>query len=105
MGVQIPNGKRHFFLGGGTGRPIVKYMDITVICAKTAEPIKMPFGYGLRWAPQITCFRWGSTGAKGRGMATNFWLSMCYNFGCMIASDMLFDSRGGFSGSSYPVKT
>jgi len=23
----------------------------------------------------------------------------------MIASDMLFDSRGGFSGSSYPLKT
>ena len=28
-----------------------------------------------------------------------------YNFGCMIASDMLFDFRGGFSGSSYPMKT
>jgi len=28
-----------------------------------------------------------------------------YNFGCMIASDSLFDSRGGFSGSSYPMKT
>ena len=38
-------------------------------------------------------------------MATNFWLSMGYNFGCMIASDTLFDSRGEFSGSSYPMKT
>jgi len=28
-----------------------------------------------------------------------------YNFGCMIASDTFFDSRGGFLGSSYPVKT
>jgi len=28
-----------------------------------------------------------------------------YNFGCMIASDTLFDSGGGFSGSSYPMKT
>jgi len=28
-----------------------------------------------------------------------------YNFSCMIASDTLFDSRGGFSGSSYPMKT
>jgi len=28
-----------------------------------------------------------------------------YNFGCMIASDTQFDSRGGFSGSSYPIKT
>jgi len=30
-------------------------------------------------------------------MATIFWLSMGYNFGCMIASDMLFDSRDKFS--------
>jgi len=33
------------------------------------------------------------------------WLSMGYNFGCMLASDTLFDSRGGFSESSYPIKT
>jgi len=32
-------------------------------------------------------------------MATTFWLSIDYNFGCMIASDTLFDSGGGFSGS------
>ena len=38
-------------------------------------------------------------------MATTFWLSMGYNFSCMTASDTLFDSRGGFSGTSYPVKT
>jgi len=38
-------------------------------------------------------------------MATPFCLSMGYNFGCMIASDTLFESRGGFSGSSYLVKT
>ena len=36
---------------------------------------------------------------------TTFWPSMGYNFGCMITSDTLFDSRGGFSGSSYPMKT
>jgi len=30
---------------------------------------------------------------------------MGYNFGCTIASDTLFDSMGGFSGSSYPTKT
>ena len=28
-----------------------------------------------------------------------------YNFGCMIANNTLFDSRSGFSGSSYPMKT
>jgi len=37
-------------------------------------------------------------------VATTFWLSMGYNFSCMIASDTLFDSRVGFSGSSYPMK-
>jgi len=38
-------------------------------------------------------------------MATTLCLSMGYSFGCMIASNTLFDSRGGFSGSSYPMKT
>jgi len=38
-------------------------------------------------------------------MATTFWLSMGYNFSCMTASDTLFDSRGGFSATSYPMKT
>jgi len=38
-------------------------------------------------------------------MATTFWLSMGYNFSCMIASDTLFDSRGGFLGTRYPMKT
>jgi len=31
-------------------------------------------------------------------MATTFCLSVGYNFGCIIASDTLFDSKGGFSG-------
>jgi len=38
-------------------------------------------------------------------MATTFWLSMGYNLGCVIASGTMFDSSGGFSGSSYPMKT
>jgi len=44
-------------------------------------------------------------------MATNFGTQFAiigfvgYNFGCMIASDTLFDSRSGFSGSNYPMKT
>jgi len=33
-------------------------------------------------------------------MATTFWLLMGYNFGCVIASGTIFDSMGGFSGSS-----
>ena len=38
-------------------------------------------------------------------METTFWLLVGYNFSCMIASDTLFDSRDGFLGSSYPMKT
>jgi len=37
-------------------------------------------------------------------MATTFWRSMGYDFGYVTASNMLFDSRGGFLGSSYPIK-
>jgi len=44
-------------------------------------------------------------------MATNFGTKFAiagfvgYYFGCMIASDTRFDSRGAFSGSSYSLKT
>jgi len=37
---------------------------------------------------------------RGVATATTFWLSMGYNFGCMIASDTLFDSGSGFSGQA-----
>ena len=42
-------------------------------------------------------------------MATNFGTQFAivgfvgYNFGCMIASDMLFDSRGGFCRYPAPI--
>jgi len=38
---------------------------------------------------------------------THFAITGCvgYNFGCILASDTMFDSRGGFSGSSYPMTT
>jgi len=38
-------------------------------------------------------------------MTTTFWLPSGYNFGCVVASDTLFDFSGGFSGSNYPTKT
>jgi len=41
-------------------------------------------------------------------MATNFVMQFAitgFNFCCTIASDMQFDSKGGFSGSSYLMKT
>ena len=37
---------------------------------------------------------------KDVAMATTFWLSMGYNFICVIASGTVFDSRGGFSGQA-----
>jgi len=49
----------------------------------------------------------GSRGAEGRCHGNQFWDAICYNwllmgynFGCMIASDTLFDSVGGFSGQA-----
>jgi len=98
---------------GENGCPIVKYRDTTVICAKTAEPIGMPFGFWARMGSRNRVGR-GSMGAKGRCHGNQFWDAICYNwlwrlmdynFGCVIASDMQFDSRGGFSGSSYPMRT
>jgi len=37
--------------------------------------------------------------------ATTFWLSMGYNFGCVIASSTIFGFGCGFSGSSHPMNT
>ena len=51
-----------------------------------------------------SCVKSESTGAEGHCHGNHFWDTICcnwlfwlslgYNFGCMIASDMLFDSRG-----------
>ena len=38
-------------------------------------------------------------------MATTFWLPSGYTLGCVVASNSVFKSRGGFSWSSYPMKT
>jgi len=37
---------------GGKGRPIAKYRDTAVICAKTAELIVMPYGLWARTDPR-----------------------------------------------------
>ena len=47
----------------------------------------------------------GTLKLRDVAMATTFWLSMGYDISCMIASDTLFDSRGGFSEISCPIKT
>jgi len=47
-GPDPPWGRGKFL--GENGRPIVNYSDTlyTVVCAKTAEPIGMPFGLWCR---------------------------------------------------------
>jgi len=82
-----------------------------VICAKTAKPIEMSFGLWARMGPWNHVLDGGPVVLRDVAMATNFGSQFAitsfvgYNFGCMIASDTLFDSRDGFSGSSYPMKT
>jgi len=52
-------------------------------------------GCGLRCAQGIVLDA-GPQVLRDVAMATNFCLSMGYNFGCVIASDILFDSRWFF---------
>jgi len=67
-------------------------------------------GFGLGWAEGIV-LDGGPAVLRDVAIATNFGTQYAvtgfvgYNFGCMIASDTLFDSRGGFSELSYPMKT
>ena len=61
--------------------------------------------------PHESCVRWKSRGAEGRCHGNHFGWQFAitgfvgYDFGFVIASNTLFDSRGEFSGSSYPMKT
>jgi len=79
----------------GEQRPIVKYRDTSVvISAKMAEPIKMPFGLWARMGPRNHVLDGSPEVLKDIAMVTTFWLSMGYNFGCVIANGTIFDSRG-----------
>jgi len=90
----------------GDGRPIVQYKGHSaVICAKTVEPTEMPFQLWARMYFRNHVLDGDPVVLRDVAMATNFSISVGYNVGCTIASDTLFDSRGGFPGSSYPMKT
>jgi len=81
-----------------------------VVCAKMAELIEMPFGLWARMGLRNHVLDGGPAVLRDIAMATNFGTQFAitgfvgYNFGCMISSDTQFDSRGGFSGSSYAMK-
>ena len=79
--------------------------------AKTAEPIEMPFGLWARMDPRNHLLHGSLQLLRDAAMAANYGTLFAitgfvgYNFGCIIASDTLFNSRGVFLGSSYPMKT
>jgi len=68
---------------------------------KKAEPIEMPFGLSARMGPGNHVLDESPQVPRDVAMATNFWLSIGYNFGCMIARDTLFDSRGWVFGVKF----
>ena len=78
---------------------------------KTAEPSEMPFGLWTQMGRRNHVLDGGPAVLRDVAMATNFGMQFAisgfegYNFGCMTASNMQFDSRGRFSESNYPMKT
>jgi len=61
----------------------------------------MPFGLWARMSRRNNVLDEGPAVLRGVGTATNFGTQFTitgfvgYNFGCMTASDTVFDSRGG----------
>jgi len=70
-----------------------------VNCAKTAEPVEMPFGLWAGMCPRKHVLDGGPAVLSDVAITTNFgtqFAVICFigcNFGSMIASDTLFDSR------------
>ena len=73
----------------------------------------MPFGLWGQMGRRNRVLDGGPEVLRDVAMATNLGTGtqfaiigfVGYNFGCMMAKDTLFDSRCGFSGSSYLTKT
>jgi len=75
-----------------------------------AEPFEMPFGLWSQIGCRNCMLLGGPMVLRDVAMATSFGTQFGltgfgYNFGCIIASDTLFDSGGVFSGSSNLTKT
>ena len=107
-GVPIPHDNGQFW---GKGSPIVKYRHFLLLAMqKRLNRSICCLGYGLEWAQGIM-LDGDPAVLRDVAMASNFGPQFAiigfvgYNFSCMIASDTLFDSSGGFSESSYPMKT
>jgi len=88
-----------------------KYRDILRSpVRKWLNQSRCRLGCGLEWTAG-NVLDGGPAVLRDVAMATIFGTQLTvtgfvgYNFGCMIASDTLFDSTGGFLGSSYLMKT
>jgi len=99
---------------GEEGRPIIKYWDtLRSYVQKRLNRSRCRLGCGLLgcMCRRNHMFDGGPATPRDVAIATNFRTQFSitvfvgYNFGCMIASDTLFDCGGRFSGSSYPMKT
>jgi len=109
-GPHPPMGRSNF--EGGEGASHCKLQGHSAVpCASRAETIEMPFGLWARMGRGNHVLDGGPAVLRDVAMATNFVTQFViagfvgYNFGCTIASDTQFDSRGGFLGSSYSMKT
>ena len=98
MGSRSPMGRGNF--EAAKGAPHCKVQGHSaVICAITAKPIKMPLGLWAQMGPRNHVLDGGPAVLRDIAMATNSGTLFAitgfvgYNFGCMIGSDTLFDSR------------
>ena len=71
----------------GKGAPIVKYRDTAVICAKTAEPIEMPFGLWAWMGHRNHVLDGCPAVLRDVAMATNFGTKIAINWLCVSDSD------------------
>ena len=106
-----PDPPREGTIWRGKDRRIVKYRDtLRSSVPKRLNRSRCRLGCGLGWAVGVV-LDGGLEMLRDVAIATNFGPQFAiigfvgYNCGCMMASDTLFDSRGGFSWSSYPMKT
>jgi len=85
---------------GAKGHPIVKYRDtLRSSVQKWLNQSRCRLGCGLGWAQGIV-LDGGPEVLRDVAMATIFWLSMGYNFGCVIANGRYLILGVGFRGQA-----
>ena len=106
---DLPMGRGNF---EGEWHPIVKYRDtLQSSVQKQLNQFRCVWVVGL-WAlmsPRNHVLDGGPAVLRNVARATNFGMQFAitgfvgYNFGCVIASDTMFDSRGRFLGSKIAI--